>query len=137
MFVPMLHTAKCEIMSTQHDMCLFCQAQRSDELDIEEGEELEVLEWDDGDGWCKGKNLAGKDGYFPQSYVQPLSRPSSPVMSVPSTVVPTSAASVACSHQMSMTSMSSTLTASSSSPSHAFTLPNGKGNEGGSGYIEN
>ena len=41
-------------------------------------EVLEVLEWDDGDGWCKGKNKLGKEGYFPQSYVQPSSRSSSP-----------------------------------------------------------
>ncbi len=37
-----------------------------------------MIEWDDGDGWCKGKNKDGQDGYFPQSYVQELSRPSSP-----------------------------------------------------------
>lgn len=53
-------------------------AQREDELAIVEGEELEELEWDDGDGWCKGRNKSGQEGYFPQSYVQPTSRPSSP-----------------------------------------------------------
>ena len=41
-------------------------------------EVLEILEWDDGDGWCKGKNKLGREGYFPQSYVQPSSRSSSP-----------------------------------------------------------
>ena len=54
------------------------QAQRSDELDIHADEELEVLEWDDGDGWCKGRNQSGQEGYFPQNYVQPSSRSSSP-----------------------------------------------------------
>ena len=54
------------------------QAQREDELDVTPEEILEVLEWDDGDGWCKGKNKLGKEGYFPQSYVQPSSRSSSP-----------------------------------------------------------
>lgn len=54
------------------------QAQRSDELDIHTDDELEVLEWDDGDGWSKGKNKNGQEGYFPQSYVQAVSRVSSP-----------------------------------------------------------
>ena len=56
----------------------YFQAQRPDELDILSDEELEVLEWDDGDGWSKGKNKQGKEGYFPQSYVKSLSRPNSP-----------------------------------------------------------
>ena len=59
-------------------MFLLLQAQRPDELNITQDEELEVLEWDDGDGWCKGRNKSGKEGYFPQSYVQPSSRSSSP-----------------------------------------------------------
>ena len=54
------------------------QAQRSDELDIHTDDELEILEWDDGDGWCKGRDRGGKEGYFPQSYVQPSSRSPSP-----------------------------------------------------------
>ena len=54
------------------------QAQRSDELDIHTDDELEILEWDDGDGWCKGRDRVGKEGYFPQSYVQPSSRSPSP-----------------------------------------------------------
>ena len=37
-----------------------------------------MLEWDDGDGWSKGKNKDGQEGYFPQSYVQAVSRVSSP-----------------------------------------------------------
>ena len=33
--------------------CLFTKARSGDELDIIAGEKLEVIEWDDGDGWCK------------------------------------------------------------------------------------
>lgn len=29
------------------------KARSIDELDIVVGEKLEVIEWDDGDGWCK------------------------------------------------------------------------------------
>ncbi len=64
-----------------HVSC-FEQAQRHDELSIVEDEELEILEWDDGDGWCKGRNKAGNEGFLPQSYVQArtngVSRSSSP-----------------------------------------------------------
>ena len=59
------------------------QAQRSDELDIHTDDELEILEWDDGDGWCKGRDRVGKEGYFPQSYVQPSSRSPSPPLTPP------------------------------------------------------
>lgn len=31
----------------------FIKARSADELGIAVGENLEVLEWDDGDGWCK------------------------------------------------------------------------------------
>jgi len=31
----------------------FMKARSADELDIVTGENLEVTEWDDGDGWCK------------------------------------------------------------------------------------
>ena len=55
-----------------------------DELEIVENDSLEVLEWDDGDGWCKGRDKSGREGYFPQSYVQPASRPASPGASVAS-----------------------------------------------------
>ena len=58
------------------------QAQRPDELSIQTDEELEVLEWDDGDGWSKGRNQSGKDGYFPQTYVRAVSPSSSPRSSV-------------------------------------------------------
>jgi len=105
------------------------QAQRPDELDIREGEELEVLEWDDGDGWCKGRSLGGKEGYFPQTYVQAISRPSSPVnLSLPMTAFSMGATPTLCNHQTSVTSVTSTITAlsfSNSSPSHALALPNG------------
>ena len=60
---------------------VYPQAQRPDELDIVSDEELEVIEWDDGDGWSKGKNKQGVQGYFPQSYVRALSRPNSPTLS--------------------------------------------------------
>ena len=70
------------------------QAQRPDELGIKVDEELEVLEWDDGDGWCKGRNGDGVEGYFPQSYVQPSSRSSSP-QNVTVVVVPSDGANVA------------------------------------------
>ena len=56
----------------------FPQAQRPDELDIHTDEELDVIEWDDGDGWCKGRNKLSKEGYFPQSYVQAASGPATP-----------------------------------------------------------
>ena len=58
------------------------KAQRNDELNIHTDEELDVLEWDDGDGWCKGRNKSGKEGFFPQSYVREISLPSSPQMNV-------------------------------------------------------
>ena len=54
------------------------QAQRPDELSIKIDEELEVLEWDDGDGWSKGRNQSGLEGYFPQTYVRAVSPSSSP-----------------------------------------------------------
>ncbi len=57
------------------------QAQRQDELDILSDEELEILEWDDGDGWSKGRNKQGQEGYFPRGYVKPISRPNSPTLS--------------------------------------------------------
>lgn len=54
------------------------QAQRPDELTITADEELEVLEWDDGDGWSKGRNQSRQEGYFPQNYVRAVSPTSSP-----------------------------------------------------------
>ena len=77
------------------------QAQREDELDVAPEEILEVLEWDDGDGWCKGRNKAGKEGYFPQSYVQPSSRSASPP-----TATPTSLPTIT-QHQESISTLSS------------------------------
>ena len=94
------------------------QAQHPDELSIVEGEELEVLEWDDGDGWCKGKNAGSQSGYLPQSYVQPISRPTSPSASISIT----GAQSAATDLQLSINSISVSL-----SPSHSLPLPNGTG----------
>ncbi|KAJ7070739.1 hypothetical protein C8F01DRAFT_975539 [Mycena amicta] len=44
--------------------------EHEDELNFAAGERIAVLERDDlyGDGWWKGRNLAGKVGLFPQSY---------------------------------------------------------------------
>ena len=77
------------------------QAQREDELEVAPEEVLEVLEWDDGDGWCKGRNKAGKEGYFPQSYVQPSSRSSSPPTATPNAPPTTTQ------HQESVSTLSS------------------------------
>ncbi|KAJ7109899.1 hypothetical protein C8R44DRAFT_678459 [Mycena epipterygia] len=44
--------------------------EHEDEVSFHTGERIEVVEKDDlyGDGWWKGRNLAGKVGLFPQSY---------------------------------------------------------------------
>ncbi|KAJ7754933.1 hypothetical protein DFH07DRAFT_494448 [Mycena maculata] len=44
--------------------------EHEDEVTFHTGERIEVVEKDDlyGDGWWKGRNLAGKVGLFPQSY---------------------------------------------------------------------
>ncbi|KAF7347573.1 hypothetical protein MVEN_01513900 [Mycena venus] len=44
--------------------------EHEDEVSFRTGERIEVVEKDDlyGDGWWKGRNLAGKVGLFPQSY---------------------------------------------------------------------
>ena len=60
------------------EVLISLQAQRPDELSIRTDEELEVLEWDDGDGWSKGRNHSGQEGYFPQTYVRAVSPSSSP-----------------------------------------------------------
>ena len=72
-------------MSSYFLLFSFTQSQREDELDISQEEVLEVLEWDNGDGWCKGWNKLGKEGFFPQSYVQPSSSSSSLPTSTPIT----------------------------------------------------
>ncbi len=46
------------------------QAQREDELTIQEHEYLEIIEESEGDGWVKAKNDAGQTGYIPEAYVQ-------------------------------------------------------------------
>ncbi|KAL1702427.1 hypothetical protein EV121DRAFT_281858 [Schizophyllum commune] len=47
--------------------------ENDDEIDFKAGERIEVVEKDDlyGDGWWKGRNLAGKVGLFPQTYTAP------------------------------------------------------------------
>ncbi|KAF9534654.1 hypothetical protein CPB83DRAFT_802726 [Crepidotus variabilis] len=44
--------------------------ENEDELEFAAGERVEILEKDDlfGDGWWKGRNLAGREGLFPGSY---------------------------------------------------------------------
>ncbi|XP_033631874.1 F-BAR and double SH3 domains protein 2-like isoform X2 [Asterias rubens] len=46
------------------------QAQRDDELTIQEHEYLEIIEESEGDGWVKAKNDVGQTGYIPEAYVQ-------------------------------------------------------------------
>ena len=70
-------------MSAYFLLLSFAQSQREDELDISQEEILEVLEWDNGDGWCKGRNKLGKEGFVPQSYVQLSSIPLSPPNATP------------------------------------------------------
>jgi hypothetical protein len=62
--------------------------EHEDEVSFHTGERIEVVEKDDlyGDGWWKGRNLAGKVGLFPQSYTTtapPADTPAPP--SAPST----------------------------------------------------
>ncbi|KAL1742816.1 hypothetical protein HDZ31DRAFT_65600 [Schizophyllum fasciatum] len=47
--------------------------ENDDEIDFKAGERIEIVERDDlyGDGWWKGRNLAGKVGLFPQTYTAP------------------------------------------------------------------
>ncbi len=69
-------------MLDQNRCACFFQAQRHDELSIVQDEEIEIIEWDDGDGWCKGRNKAGSEGFLPHSYIQArangISRSTSP-----------------------------------------------------------
>ncbi|KZT60847.1 hypothetical protein CALCODRAFT_480491 [Calocera cornea HHB12733] len=48
-------------------------AEHEDEIPFRAGERIEVVEKDDefGDGWWQGRNLAGKQGLFPQNYTTP------------------------------------------------------------------
>ncbi|XP_032235677.2 F-BAR and double SH3 domains protein 2 [Nematostella vectensis] len=58
--------------SSQLGLCVVLysfEATTEDELSITEHEELELLEID-GEGWCKGRNKAGKVGFFPEAYVE-------------------------------------------------------------------
>ncbi|KAJ8297403.1 hypothetical protein KUTeg_023934 [Tegillarca granosa] len=45
-------------------------ASNSDELDMTEGEELEIIADGEGDGWVKGRNLNGEVGYIPENYIE-------------------------------------------------------------------
>ncbi|XP_072040974.1 F-BAR and double SH3 domains protein 2-like isoform X2 [Amphiura filiformis] len=46
------------------------EAQREDELTIDEHEYLEIVEESEGDGWIKAKRENGDTGYIPETYVQ-------------------------------------------------------------------
>ncbi|KAJ7654825.1 hypothetical protein B0H17DRAFT_993337 [Mycena rosella] len=62
--------------------------EHEDEVTFHTGERIEVVEKDDlyGDGWWKGRNLAGKVGLFPQSYTTTAPPADPPAASVaPST----------------------------------------------------
>ncbi|KAJ7103227.1 hypothetical protein B0H15DRAFT_201781 [Mycena belliarum] len=57
--------------------------EHEDEINFVAGERIEVVERDDlyGDGWWRGRNLAGKVGLFPQSYTTtapPADAPATP-----------------------------------------------------------
>ena len=85
-----------------------------------------MVEWEDGDGWCKGKNRSGVEGYFPQSYVQPTSRPSSPGI----TMAPSSASDLSTPTQSLATPKTNgtglfteTLSMLSPSPGWLYLLP--------------
>lgn len=59
-----------------------------DELDVGEGDEIEVVEPDDGSGWMRA-SIYGRDGLIPASYVEliaapPVARPASMTSSVAS-----------------------------------------------------
>ena len=53
------------------------QATTEEDISIVENEIVEIREEED-NGWCRGVNSKGEEGYFPSSYVQVLSRPSTP-----------------------------------------------------------
>lgn len=97
---------------------MFLQAQRPDEMKIAEGEDLEVIEWDDGDGWTKGRNKSGQEGYFPQSYVQPISRPPSPGITMN-----------ASSSSSDVTTPTQSTTAPQTAPAHSSPQTNGSGEQ--------
>ncbi|XP_032811522.1 F-BAR and double SH3 domains protein 2-like [Petromyzon marinus] len=48
------------------------QANMPDELTIDKDEMLEIIEDGDMEDWVKGRNAAGKVGYVPEKYLQPL-----------------------------------------------------------------
>jgi hypothetical protein len=63
--------------------------EHEDEVSFHTGERIEVVEKDDlyGDGWWRGRNLAGKVGLFPQSYTT-TAPPSVDATSPPATAIP-------------------------------------------------
>lgn len=46
------------------------QAGNSDELDMVENEQLEIVTSGEGDGWVKARNYQGQEGYIPENYVK-------------------------------------------------------------------
>ncbi|XP_076071244.1 F-BAR and double SH3 domains protein 2-like isoform X2 [Mytilus galloprovincialis] len=46
------------------------QASNGDELDMVENEQLEIISSGEGDGWVKGRNHEGREGYIPENYVE-------------------------------------------------------------------
>ncbi|KAI6653690.1 F-BAR and double SH3 domains protein 2 [Oopsacas minuta] len=63
------------------------QATTEEDISIFENEMVEIKEEED-NGWCWGVNLRGDGGYFPSSYVQVVSRPSTPGSITSSTSIP-------------------------------------------------
>ncbi|XP_052228176.1 F-BAR and double SH3 domains protein 2-like isoform X2 [Dreissena polymorpha] len=45
------------------------QASQQDELDMAEGEELEIISGGEGDGWVRAKNSSGVIGLIPENYI--------------------------------------------------------------------
>ena len=63
------------------------QATTEEDISIVEGEIIEIKEEED-NGWCWGVNSKGDEGYIPSSYVQLVSRPSTPGSITSSTSIP-------------------------------------------------
>ena len=47
-------------------------AEDPEELSIDAGDLITQIEPEDAQGWCKGVNEAGKIGFYPAHYVEPL-----------------------------------------------------------------
>eukprot|EP00800_Vazella_pourtalesii_P013318 TRINITY_DN3184_c0_g3_i1.p1 TRINITY_DN3184_c0_g3~~TRINITY_DN3184_c0_g3_i1.p1 ORF type:complete len:769 (+),score=207.14 TRINITY_DN3184_c0_g3_i1:172-2478(+) len=63
------------------------QATTEEDISIVEGEIVVIKEEED-NGWCWGVNSKGDEGYFPSSYVQLVSRPSTPGSVTSATSIP-------------------------------------------------